>query len=296
MSSSKVNPIVSVIIPAANNQNTILRAIDSIRLLKIGFEVFVIINNSNDDTAELVKNVAYQDKRVKLIFASSGRSHARNVGLKAATGKYIYFLDADDQGNITFIQKGVAILEKLKKVKAVYSDTNVIDDRINGLKLHSVNELTVDNLFIRNPFMIESVLFCRDAVSMMFDESLDYCEDWWFWVSNFTPKDFIKIDTISGTVHINGENSMSNFKKVTYFEIYMRLRIIKTFSVKSIKSFLPDLKLVVKYFQCSNIRISGLWSHMPLVAFLGLVLAKFPILSKISRKILYSSKSFNTYQ
>lgn len=296
MSTSKINPIVSIIIPAANNQNTILRAINSIRLLKICFEVIVIINNSNDDTAGLVKNVAYHNKNVKLIFASPGRSHARNVGLEAAIGEYIYFLDADDQASIGFIKKGVSVLQKSKRFKAVYSDTNVIDDRNYGLQLHSVNESTVDKMFIRNPFMIESILFCRDAINVFFDESLDYCEDWWFWVSNFTPRDFFKINTVSGIVHIDGDNSMSNFKKVTYFELYMRLRIVKNFSTKDFKSFLPDLKLIVKYFQCSNVRILGLWSQMPFVAFLGFGLAKFPILSKISKKILYNSKSFNTYR
>lgn len=94
-------PTVSVIIPARNEQGTIIRALRSVitshyPLEKI--ECFVVDNNSTDTTASLVQNYQslYPHLPVTLLSQPQpGKAHALNAGLKAATGDLVMCLDAD---------------------------------------------------------------------------------------------------------------------------------------------------------------------------------------------------------
>ena len=61
------------------------------------FEILVVDDHSNDDTEEIVNN--FRDPRIKYLRHAENRraSAARNTGIKAAQGRYITFLDSDDE-------------------------------------------------------------------------------------------------------------------------------------------------------------------------------------------------------
>lgn len=86
----------SIIMPAYNVENYIKQAVDSvINQTYDEWELIVVDDGSTDNTWEILKS--YKDKRIKTIKSKNqGVSHARNVGLKKATGDYIVFLDSDD--------------------------------------------------------------------------------------------------------------------------------------------------------------------------------------------------------
>lgn len=90
------NPSISVIMPVYNTPKKYLKkAIDSV--LNQTFKSFelIIVNSSTDDSEELILD--YDDSRIKYIVQNKGgQSKARNIGLKTAKGKYIYYIDADD--------------------------------------------------------------------------------------------------------------------------------------------------------------------------------------------------------
>jgi glycosyltransferase involved in cell wall biosynthesis len=90
-------PIVSVIIPAYNRSTTISRAIESVLAQTFpDFQVIIVDDGSTDQTRETVHE--FVDERIQLICHDSnlGAAAARNTGMKAATGKYIAWLDSDD--------------------------------------------------------------------------------------------------------------------------------------------------------------------------------------------------------
>jgi len=90
---------VSIIIPAWNAEETILRALDSAQSQTINdVEIIVIDDGSTDSTADLVKSRALFDPRIQLhrIEKNSGPAAARNVGISRATGDWLALLDADD--------------------------------------------------------------------------------------------------------------------------------------------------------------------------------------------------------
>lgn len=90
---------ISVVIPVYNGAMTIGRALDSLLTqTHTDFEVLVVNDGSQDNTQDVVQGYCKKDSRFQLISYEKNRgvSYARNQGLKAATGKWISLLDADD--------------------------------------------------------------------------------------------------------------------------------------------------------------------------------------------------------
>ena len=59
-------------------------------------EIIIVDDGSTDNTKEVIDK--FQDRRIKYIKLdkNQGASNARNIGIKAAKGKYISFQDSDD--------------------------------------------------------------------------------------------------------------------------------------------------------------------------------------------------------
>lgn len=109
---------VSIITPAYNAGRFIAETIKSVQNQTFhNWELIVIDDNSQDDTGKIVQELIKQDRRIRLIQLTNnvGNSMARNVGLKAASGRYIAFLDSDD----------IWLPEKLKRQLTFMSDNNV---------------------------------------------------------------------------------------------------------------------------------------------------------------------------
>ena len=94
-----IRPELSIIIPAYNCANDILRMIDSIKAQDYSdYELIIVDDHSTDDTAQVLSRLSRSDRRIVAINqpANGGASVARNTGISRAKGKYLMFLDADD--------------------------------------------------------------------------------------------------------------------------------------------------------------------------------------------------------
>lgn len=91
--------MVSIIIPVYNAEKCIERCITSIRnQTYTQWEAILVDDGSTDHTAAIIARAAMGDARIKYFYkANGGVSSARNKGLDCASGKYIVFLDADDE-------------------------------------------------------------------------------------------------------------------------------------------------------------------------------------------------------
>ncbi len=90
--------MISIIIPVYNGEKTIGRMLESILGQTCSdFEVVIVNDGSTDLTQHICMEYIQKDKRIKLVNQkNSGVSSARNSGLRAASGSYIYFADSDD--------------------------------------------------------------------------------------------------------------------------------------------------------------------------------------------------------
>lgn len=94
----QTNDLVSIIMPAFNADTTIKRAIDSVLTQTYtNLELFIIDDCSTDNTLNVIDN--FTDSRIFVIknIENLGAPKSRNRGIDRASGRFICFLDADDQ-------------------------------------------------------------------------------------------------------------------------------------------------------------------------------------------------------
>lgn len=102
-------PSISVIIPIYNAEVDLPRCINSILVQTYGnFELILVDDGSQDKSIDICDAYAMLDSRVKVIHKENqGVSSARNVGLDFATGEWIYFIDADDWIEASYLEQFV---------------------------------------------------------------------------------------------------------------------------------------------------------------------------------------------
>src|SRR5580698_5453876 len=104
------NPEVTVVIPTRNRCNLVARAIRSaLQQSFTNLEVVVVVDGPDPETISVLRDI--QDDRLRWIemAQTSGGSSARNAGASAALGRWIAFLDDDDEWFAQKIQKQLAL-------------------------------------------------------------------------------------------------------------------------------------------------------------------------------------------
>ena len=95
---SSQQPLVSVIVPIYNAKDHIARCVESIRRQTYrNLQILLLNDGSQDVSLEVCRMFAQVDGRITLIDKeNSGVSATRNLGMRAARGAYLQFVDADD--------------------------------------------------------------------------------------------------------------------------------------------------------------------------------------------------------
>lgn len=109
-------PLVSVITVTRNRGKLLGRCIDSVlNQTYSNIEHIIVDGASDDETDEVIKS--YQDKRLKFIKLESNWHLIKTFqyGVELAKGKYITFLDSDDEYVPTKVEKQVKLIESLPK-------------------------------------------------------------------------------------------------------------------------------------------------------------------------------------
>ena len=100
-------PLVSVIIPTYNSEETLSWCLKSLRKQTYkNIEIILIDNFSTDKTIEIAKKYD-----VKIIQVKSERAKAKNIGLKNANGMYVLFIDSDMELSPKVIEECVRLIE-----------------------------------------------------------------------------------------------------------------------------------------------------------------------------------------
>lgn len=178
------SPIVSIIIPVYNAQNSIVTTIESVLGQTFTeWELLLIDDGSVDTSLQICQEYASLDKRVQVISKPNGGvSSARNIGLSKAKGKWITFADADDE-----LMPGY--LENLMQ----FSDCDLV---ICGFKIKNgitfqpdirrIEILKISQEFqnlIENPYYLDTPwckLFRHDIIkenNIIFNENMKLSED-----------------------------------------------------------------------------------------------------------------------
>lgn len=106
-------PLISVILPVYNAEQTLGEAIESVLNQTFANFELIIINDGSTDASEKVV-FTYEDKRIKYFSNDGNRGliYTLNRGLGLARGKYIARMDADDISLPTRFEKQVRMMEE----------------------------------------------------------------------------------------------------------------------------------------------------------------------------------------
>lgn len=172
---------ISVIIPAYNASAYIAQCLDVVVCQSyMTLEIIVIDDGSTDNTIEIVRGFP-----VKLITQENkGVSAARNAGIRAASGDYIHFLDADDIINLEFYEKMILaavrsgaeiaccglVHERLPAITYSYQESILVSATEDKMRLTNVGNqgYSVKYLFKKS---------LLDKHQLFFDEDMQVAED-----------------------------------------------------------------------------------------------------------------------
>lgn len=109
---TKETKLISIIIPAHNEENAIEKCLLSIKSQKAGnVEIIVVNDGSSDKTSEIAEKTKVCDIIINFDKGHSA-AFARNAGAKAARGKYLVFIDADQIIGEKFVAKTERFLKE----------------------------------------------------------------------------------------------------------------------------------------------------------------------------------------
>ena len=110
-----IPPKVSVIVPVYNTEPWLRECLDSLigqTLREI--EIVCVNDGSSDGSPAVLREYAGRDRRIRIVDQENrGLSEARNAGVRAATGKYLTFLDSDDTLELSAAELCYAKMEQL---------------------------------------------------------------------------------------------------------------------------------------------------------------------------------------
>lgn len=91
--------LISVIMPIYNMGQKIKKGLESVlNQTYKDLEVIIIDDGSTDNSYDICKEFSMHDSRIKLFQTENkGSGAARNYGIEMSLGKYLYFMDADDE-------------------------------------------------------------------------------------------------------------------------------------------------------------------------------------------------------
>lgn len=124
------NIAISAILPIYNVVEYLEVAVESLLMQTLqNSEIILVDDGSTDGSGELADELAKKHERVLIIHQNnSGAAIARNTGIEASNGKYLYFMDPDDWAKPNMLYSMYSVAEKYKAQLVMTGFTNKYDD------------------------------------------------------------------------------------------------------------------------------------------------------------------------
>ena len=285
---------VSVIIPCYKDAATLQRALDSIYEQTCGVHEVVVVNDCSPESGAIeailrgYPRVAYIRNERNL-----GLAATRNVGLHAATGEIVSFLDADDELHPQKIEFQLRVFRHdiavACRVRHITIDADSNEGSRYGINFR-VDEVTDCRAIIwRNRLTGASIMISRKLLLDFggYDESLRSCEDFDLWLRLLEAG--VAVRDIRLPLYLyryNGSGLSRNYPNISSWELH----VLRKYFQRQGREFLRSsgdariwaywlIKHMLRYEKCLDNRLRGathsnialLSAHPLLVAALTLV-------------------------
>lgn len=138
---------VTIILPAYNAEKTIKTAIQSVlNQTYENIELIIINNGSKDSTEAIIEKYKQENSdKINYIYTEIANvSNARNIGIDNAKGKYLTFIDADDEFETQFIENMLANITTTNSELVTCAYRTIHNKKIWDLKEYKEIENTND--------------------------------------------------------------------------------------------------------------------------------------------------------
>lgn len=255
------NPVVSVVIPTFNRKHTLNRALDSVvAQTYTDWEIILVDDGSTDGTESLASEYTIRlGEKFDYIQQEehAGCCAARNRGIEESRGKYIAFLDSDDEFIPNKLERQLELFEADPDLGFVYSDFSYVDldgnfhpsvfdtqcPKAREVEYTSVGEnlcVCCDKLFdtLLKSYFISTIvgMVKRDVLgnTIRFTKDPAYSEEWLFYlhVVRRCKSGFVD-EPLCIHHHIKGSEARTSSHRNTYrlYQLYHEmLRVLQPLS------------------------------------------------------------------
>lgn len=218
-------PLVSILIRTYNRPARLKRALHSIIMQRYGKVEVVVVNDGGEDVSSVINEVSSSIKNIKIIDlkVNSGRSVCANVAMRNATGLLFNFLDDDDEFKPDHLETIIASYRRNRSVKVFYTGSEKIN--VNGKVVETFfNDFDRNLMLMTNTIPIHSICFSRCVYDQgcRFDETLDYLEDWDFWIQVSRIWEFKFLRKVTTIYHDAGDSVASDGACLNDHEFYVQ--------------------------------------------------------------------------
>lgn len=151
---------ISVIVPLYNAQKTIGRCIESILAQSFrGFELILIDDGSEDMSGKICDGYRAKTTGINVIVIhkrNGGVSNARNVGIMAAKGEYLVFIDSDDYIDRKYLENFVVAKSKYPEIGHIWCGFKSVQQTGEIEECFRASDNDRYSFFSRNDYMILS--------------------------------------------------------------------------------------------------------------------------------------------
>lgn len=232
--------LISIIIPVYNTQKYVEKCINSVlNNTYKNIEVIIVNDGSTDKSEEVIKKcISGYDNVIYKKTKNFGVSHARNLGLKLASGEYVFFLDSDDYirndtffGLIKFVNDTNSDIVCFSYEKT-YNDHYVIK-RSNKLDMYGCSLIENSALLTDVVPYSAAKLFKLSLIKeydISFDEDLRIFEDLLFTFKLCkNAKKIGYVDEVYYYYNCSNESSVTHLFSEKMFDIFKSLDRLKSY-------------------------------------------------------------------
>lgn len=250
--------LVSIILPAYNQEKFIVEAIDSILMQSLSnFELIIIDDGSTDKTFQVVSSI--NDSRMILVRNQEnlGLTYTLNFGLSIAKSDIVARMDADDIAFSDRLHIQYEYLLKNPEIVAVGCWISLFKDNLDEIGVHKYPaefECLRSEFTFNNSLPHPGVMYRKSVVKLLggYTNDYPYAEDWDLWLRLIRSHNISNIQQPLLYYRIH-DRSVSHQHSAS--QSLSKKRIIKDNLNSYGFNVLDDLDLLENKFEYHNIRI-----------------------------------------
>lgn len=213
-------PLVSIITPCHNGERYLKECIETVKSQTYqNWEMLIVDDGSTDSSADIILTYSNNDSRIKYLKtgkASGSPAKPRNMGIDAAQGEYIAFLDCDDMWLPNKLERQLALFEDKHPVIVFsnYCKINEKGERHNKTVI-APNKVDFKKLLRGNCLGNLTCVYDRNKVGNIRQKKLGH-EDYLFWLTILKEGSFALNTNTEEALYREMNNTVSSNKAKVY--------------------------------------------------------------------------------